>query len=81
VLVQTPVATYLRYYALFVLGDVSPDYDLLEVLWREREATGSVAANTSAGTVRTASRDREPRPGTSGTTSSGSGRPNAARRR
>ena len=35
VLVQTPVSTYLRYYALFVLGDVSPEYDLLEAIRRE----------------------------------------------
>lgn len=29
VAVQTPVSTYLRYYPLFVLGDVSPRFDLL----------------------------------------------------
>lgn len=30
VLVAVPVRTYLRYYALFVLGGVSPDYDLVD---------------------------------------------------
>ena len=28
-LVQVPVVTYLRYYALLVLGDIEPDFDLL----------------------------------------------------
>jgi len=28
-LVRVPVATYLRYYALFVLGDIDPDLDLI----------------------------------------------------
>ena len=27
--VQVPIQTYLRYYALFVLGDVEPDFDLI----------------------------------------------------
>lgn len=30
VLIQVPVQTYLRYYGLFVLGAVSPEYDLVE---------------------------------------------------
>jgi MFS family permease len=29
-LVQVPVQTYLRYYALFVLGDVNPDFDAVQ---------------------------------------------------
>lgn len=32
VAVQTPVSTHLRYYPLFVLGDVSPRFDLLQAV-------------------------------------------------
>jgi hypothetical protein len=28
-LVQVPILAYLRYYALLVLGDIEPDFDLI----------------------------------------------------
>jgi len=35
--VQVPVQTYLRYYSLFVLGSVSPDYDMVDEIRDEIE--------------------------------------------
>ena len=37
--VQVPVQTYLRYYSLFVLGAVSPEYDLVDEIREEMEET------------------------------------------
>lgn len=37
VVIQVPVSTYLRYYPLFVLADVSPAYDLLDEVRRTLE--------------------------------------------
>jgi len=44
-LVQVPVQTYLRYYSLFVLGDVSPAYDLVH---EKRSSLGDAAEPESS---------------------------------
>lgn len=30
-LVQVPILTYLRYYALLVLGDIEPEFDIVRI--------------------------------------------------
>ena len=56
VLVAVPVQTYLRYYALFVLGGVSPQYDLVEEIRSHLEKTENETEGGS-GSERYASED------------------------
>lgn len=54
-LVQVPVLTYLRYYALLVLGDIEPEFDLVrndEGLWRNSEGDRYTTYSTRANATR-----------------------------
>lgn len=48
IFVAVPIQTFLRYYALFVLGAVNPEYDLVDERRRDGGENGSVETSQSA---------------------------------